>query len=143
MNRPTKLILIGAAATALFSAAQANSISLQEPADAPASQVYALTVEHGKPSGHYEAGTQVVVSADQPPSGAEFARWTGDIAILANPFLSRTTATIPFTAVTISATYTEPTATEAAETDETPAAAEAASAPSASPAPAAKPSWEG
>jgi Divergent InlB B-repeat domain len=142
MDRPTKLMLISAAAAALISAAHASSISLQEPADAPASQVYSLTVENGKPSGHYEAGTQVVVSADQPPTGAEFARWTGDIAILANPFLSSTTATIPFTAVTITATYTEPQ-TVAAGTDETPAAAEAAPAPSASPAPAAKPSWEG
>jgi hypothetical protein len=143
MNRPTKLMLISAAATALISAAHAGSISLQEPADPPAGQVSSLRVENGKPSGTYEVGTQIVVSADDPLPGAEFARWTGDIAILANPFLSRTTATIPFTAVTISATYTEPTATEAAETDETPAAAEAASAPSASPAPAAKPSWEG
>jgi hypothetical protein len=110
MNRPIKLILISAAVA--ISGANANSLSLQEPVNAPASHVFSLTVEKGKPSGNYEAGTRVVVSADQPPPGSQFAGWIGDVAILANPFLSRTTATIPFTAVKITATYTEPSTTE-------------------------------
>jgi hypothetical protein len=67
-----------------------------------------LTVENGEPSGSYRTGNQVVVTADAPPVGAEFARWTGDIAILANPFLPTTSATIPYMAVTITATYTAP-----------------------------------
>ncbi len=50
----------------------------------------------------------MVVSADAPPIGAQFVGWTGDVAILANPFLPKTTATIPYMAVTITATYTVP-----------------------------------
>ena len=112
MNRPIKLMLVSTAAAAAISGANASSLSLHEPANSSASQIYSLTVENGKASGNYEAGTQVVVSADQPPPGSQFAGWTDDVAILANPFLSRTTATIPFTAVKITATYTEPPATE-------------------------------
>jgi hypothetical protein len=41
-------------------------------------------------------------------AGAQFAGWKGDIAILANPSLPTTTATIPSMAVTITATYTAP-----------------------------------
>ncbi len=120
MNRPTKLMLICAAATLAIPTVHPSSVSLQEPADPPAGQVSSLRVENGKPSGTYEVGTQIVVSADDPLPGSEFIRWTGDIAILANPFLARTTATIPSTPVTITATYTEPTATEVSS-GETPA----------------------
>jgi hypothetical protein len=31
--------------------------------------------------------------------------WTGDVQILANPFLSKTTATVPFQDVAITATF--------------------------------------
>ncbi len=65
-----------------------------------------LTVENGIPSGNYAAGTLVTVSADAPEAGAQFAGWTGDVEILANPSLPTTTATIPFMAVKITATYT-------------------------------------
>jgi hypothetical protein len=74
MNRPIKLMLISTAAAAAISGDNASSLSLQEPVNSSASQVYSLMVENGKPSGNYEAGTQVIVSADDPPPGAQFAR---------------------------------------------------------------------
>jgi formylglycine-generating enzyme required for sulfatase activity len=61
-----------------------------------------LDVEGGSGDGTYPAGTVVTVSADPPQ---EFARWTGDIAILSNPFLATTTALIPSMNVRITATY--------------------------------------
>ena len=71
---------------------------------------FSLTVEKGNPSGLHAAGTQVVVRADAPKAGVQFAGWTGDVEILANRFLPTTSATIPFMAVTITATYTAPAA---------------------------------
>ena len=64
-----------------------------------------LTVARGKPSGRYAAGTQVTVSGDVPPPGAHFTGWTGDVQILADPRSATTTAMVPFTPVTITATY--------------------------------------
>jgi List-Bact-rpt repeat protein len=66
-----------------------------------------LNVINGNPSGEYSPGTLVVVTADVP-AGAKFAGWTGDVAILANPLVPTTTATIPHTAVSITATFTAP-----------------------------------
>jgi hypothetical protein len=142
MNRTTKLVLTTMVAAAAISRANASSISLQEPPPLPGNPTFSLTVENGKPSGNYEAGTQVVVSAAEPPPGSQFARWTGDIAILANPFLSSTTATIPSMAVAISASYTEPQS-EASGTDETSAFSNTAPAHAPSPAPDAGRSWGG
>src|SRR4029077_16496136 len=64
-----------------------------------------LTVNNGTASGD-ENGTLVTVTAAAAPAGTPFAGWTGDVVILANPSLPTTTATIPSTAVTITATYT-------------------------------------
>jgi hypothetical protein len=65
-----------------------------------------LTVINGTGSGFYPVGTMdVPVSANPPPPGQEFNVWTGDIEILERPDLSTTTATIPSTPVTITATY--------------------------------------
>jgi hypothetical protein len=66
---------------------------------------FLMSVVNGKPSGSYESGTLVRVVADAAPAGSEFAGWTGDIAILSNPFLPKTTAMIPYQDVTITATY--------------------------------------
>ena len=68
-----------------------------------------LTVNNGTASGD-ENGTLVTVTAAPAPAGTHFVGWTGDIAILADPSLPKTTATIPFMAVTITATYTAPAA---------------------------------
>jgi hypothetical protein len=68
-----------------------------------------LTVNNGTASGD-ENGTLVTVTAAPAPAGTHFIGWTGDITVLANPSSPKTTATIPFMAVTITATYTPPAA---------------------------------
>jgi hypothetical protein len=113
MNRTSKLLLVAmAVATATISALRAGSALQGEETTTASSDPtkFSLTVENGNPSGNYAVGTLVIVSADAPQAGAQFAGWTGDVAILANPFISTTTATIPFMAVTITATYTAPAA---------------------------------
>jgi hypothetical protein len=113
MNRTSKLLFVAMAVAAATTAGlEAGSASYAEKSTpiSNAPTTYSLTVENGKPSGSYETGTQIVVSADAPPNGAQFAGWTGDVAILANRFLPKTTVTIPYMAVTITATYTAPAA---------------------------------
>ena len=68
-----------------------------------------LTVNNGTASGD-ETGTLVTVTAAAAPAGTQFVGWSGDVAILENPSLPTTTATIPSMAVTITATYTAPAA---------------------------------
>ena len=53
--------------------------------------------------GHNDHGDR----ADAPPAGQQFAGWTGDVQILADPAASTTTGTIPSMEVTITATYRE------------------------------------
>jgi Divergent InlB B-repeat domain len=74
-------------------------------AAAPVSQT--LTVINGSASGDNTPGSVVTVTANDPPAGQQFAGWTGDVQILANPALSPTTAIVPSTAVTITATYVD------------------------------------
>ena len=68
-------------------------------------RLYSLTVNNGSGTGNYLEGKLVKVTADPPPAGQEFASWTGDIAILSNPFLATTTAIIAAMDVNIAATY--------------------------------------
>ncbi len=70
--------------------------------EAAAATAPTLTVNNGRSSGQ---GEVVTVTADPPPPGQQFAGWTGDIQILANPALPTTTATMPSIEVTITATY--------------------------------------
>ena len=103
-----------AAAAASLTGIMAGSASYWEksmPASDDPIIKFLLTIEKGKPSGSYPVGSLVTVVADAAPAGAQFAGWTGDVAILANPFLPETSATIPYMAVTITATYTAPVAT--------------------------------
>ena len=72
---------------------------------------HALTVINGSGGGNYPTGTQVPVSAETPPAGQEFARWTDDYVILANFLNSTTTATMPSVDATITATYRAVTTT--------------------------------
>jgi len=69
------------------------------------SEITLLTVNNGTGGGNYPVGTLVVVIANAPPEGSQFAGWTGDVPILSNPSASATTATIPSLDVTITATY--------------------------------------
>ena len=73
--------------------------------EAPAPGTHTLKVNKGGGSGRHISGTVVKVTADEPPAGKKFARWSGDTEILANPFVSTTTATMPSIDVTITATY--------------------------------------
>jgi Divergent InlB B-repeat domain len=82
----------------------------EESTTSAAPQSQALTVINGSASGN-TPGTVVTVTANDPPTGQQFAGWTGDVEILANPDLSPTTATVTSTPVTITATY-EPSATQ-------------------------------
>ena len=59
----------------------------------------------GTGTGNYIAGAQVNVSANATPTGKQFAGWKGNLTILADPFSSTTTATMPSTASTITASY--------------------------------------
>jgi hypothetical protein len=69
---------------------------------------YILDVVSGSGHGVYPTGAMVIVRADPPPAGQEFAGWAGDIAILANPFLPTTMAIMPSMNVSLSATYSDP-----------------------------------
>jgi Divergent InlB B-repeat domain len=121
VNGIMRAFIIKMAAMVMISGAKASSISLaEEITDLGVSTTVALTVERGKPSGNFQPGTQVLVTANDPPPGAQFANWTGDVEILANPALSLTTATIPFMAVKITATYTAPETTPAETGPSTP-----------------------
>lgn len=76
--------------------------------DQNSNQRYRLTVQNGSGSGTYTAGTTVVITADAPPSGQRFDRWTS----IANDFnitsatSSITTITMPSHDMTIVANYT-------------------------------------
>lgn len=110
MIKRSHLLIVAMTIAVSISGLKAFSISPPE-AQTPASSdltKFSLTVEGGSPSGNYAAGTRVTVSANAPKAGAQFAGWKGDIAILTNPSLPTTTATIPSMAVTITATYTVP-----------------------------------
>ena len=111
MNKSSYLLVVAMMIAISISGLKALSLSSLNPqiptSDSPK---FALTVEEGTPSGNYAAGTQVIVSANAPQAGGRFTGWKGDVAILANPFLPTTAATIPFMAVTITATYSAPEA---------------------------------
>src|SRR3989344_194240 len=66
---------------------------------------YTLTVNSGSGSGSYTAGTVVNVTANAPPTGQMFDRWTGDTSSVANVNSPNTTVTMPASNVTITATY--------------------------------------
>ena len=110
MNRSTKQFAVAIAVASIITGLKAGSTSQSEEGASNGPASVSLTVEGGNPSGNYAAGTLVTVSADAPQAGAQFAGWTGDVAILVNPFLPTTTAIIPNMAVTITAAYTAPAA---------------------------------
>ena len=73
MNRTSKLLVVAlAVAAATVTGLKAGSTSQGEE-----STKYSLTVENGKPSDNYEAGTLVSVVANAAPAGAEFRAGQG------------------------------------------------------------------
>jgi uncharacterized repeat protein (TIGR02543 family) len=66
---------------------------------------YALTVSGGAGSGAYTNGQAVAVTADTPPGGYMFDRWTGATQVVANVTSAVTTVTMPASAISITAAY--------------------------------------
>jgi len=67
---------------------------------------YALTVTNGLGSGNHAAGAVVNISANTPPSGKVFDKWTTtNGGTFANVNAASTTFTMPATATTVTATY--------------------------------------
>ncbi|MCD8336292.1 MAG: InlB B-repeat-containing protein [Lachnospiraceae bacterium] len=81
---------------------------------------------------YYQSGETVTITAAEPDEGYEFAEWVidseDDVAI-ADPASAETTITMPGTKMTVTASYQEivEEVTEAAETEESAAAAESGS----------------
>ncbi len=67
--------------------------------------LFTLTVNEGTGSGDYEMGTVIDVSANPPPSGKIFDKWTGNIENLADVKSASTTFTMPAKKAEITATY--------------------------------------
>jgi hypothetical protein len=95
-----------------------------------------LDVVSGGGNGIYPMGAIVIVTADPPPAGQQFAGWAGDIAILSNPFRPTTTAIIPSMDVSVVATYRD---LERASSSEPTPALTPTPTPSPSPTPTATP----
>jgi Divergent InlB B-repeat domain len=108
MNKTSKLLVVAVVvAAATVSALRAGSAFQSEKTTTASSDPTrsSLTVKNGNHSGNYTAGTLVTVSADAPKAGEQFAGWTGDVQILADPGASTTTAIVPYTPVSIRAAY--------------------------------------
>ncbi len=68
---------------------------------------YALTVINGSGSGSYEAGTTVIIVANDPAKGLEFSSWTVNAGTVTLPSykVSATTITMPKETVVVTANY--------------------------------------
>lgn len=103
MPTPTELIV--AAQARLTHAADDLSAAqslLDQARGGLAPQLYTLTVTAGSGDGNYEAGTVVPITADAPPSGQVFDKWTGQVA---EASLASTRVTMPPSNLEVVATY--------------------------------------
>jgi len=66
---------------------------------------YTLTVNNGSGAGDYQGNTIVNISADTPPAGLKFDKWTGDTGNIADVTSASTTLTMPAQDITITATF--------------------------------------
>ena len=74
---------------------------------------YAVTVNSGSGGGNYAAGETVSITANAAPAGKTFDRWTtSDGVTFANATAPATSFTMPAKAVTVTATYHDPTGIE-------------------------------
>ncbi len=75
---------------------------------ANSNQQYRLTVDNGSGDGMYRAGTSVIITADAPPAGQRFDRWTSIASDfnITSATSSITTITMPSHDMTIVANYT-------------------------------------
>lgn len=84
-------------------------------------ELYSVEVEYGEGGGYYEAGAEVVVYADAPGEGQDFAGWiTSDNLSLTDPQNEEAIFVMPAGNVTLKATYmlAETEAPAEPETDE-------------------------
>ena len=101
------------ATTYFFSVAAYNSAGVESQRSSeisyttpsPPADTYRLTVNNGSGDGTYTLGTSVIVTADPPAQGQQFAGWQGDTAILDDFRTSPTEALIISHDVVITATY--------------------------------------
>ncbi len=66
---------------------------------------YTLTVNSGTGDGEYTAGSVVAISANAPPAGKVFDKWTGDTTHVADVNSAETTVAMLAADVTVTATY--------------------------------------
>lgn len=66
---------------------------------------FTLIVNNGTGGGQYAAGTQVTVTANDPPNGKEFDLWEGDSDLLTDKQRSQTTLIMPSGDVILTAVY--------------------------------------
>jgi len=69
---------------------------------------YQLTVSNGSGSGQYAAGTQVTITANTPPTGQIFDKWSGDIAGVSDINSASTNLTMQAQNIYVSALYKAP-----------------------------------
>lgn len=68
-------------------------------------QLYSLDVINGTGTGVYELNNTITITADPAPDGMIFDQWTGDINCLTDSTSATTTAIMPATNITITATF--------------------------------------
>jgi len=72
-------------------------------------KTWTLTVNSGTGGGGYVVDTVVDIDADTPPSGQDFAAWSGQTGGIADVNSASTTLTMPYANAEITATYTDKT----------------------------------
>jgi uncharacterized repeat protein (TIGR02543 family) len=91
-------------ASTTFTMGTANATVTATYKDASPTQ-YTLTVNSGTGSGNYTSGTVVNISANAPPGGQVFDRWTGNTSGIADVNSASTTLTMGSANTTVTATY--------------------------------------
>lgn len=66
---------------------------------------FSLSVGSGSGDGDYEEGEEITITADDPSSGKEFDKWTGDVGTVEDVNSSTTVVTIPSEDISVTATY--------------------------------------
>ena len=66
---------------------------------------YTLTIENGRESGMYAAGSEVTIVADDAPEGQRFDHWEATSGELEDETAAETTFTMPAEAATVTAVY--------------------------------------
>ncbi len=66
---------------------------------------YTLSVNNGAGDGSYQAGELVSISANAPPAGFVFEKWTGDVSHIADVAASQTMILMPEADISVSANY--------------------------------------